>query len=47
MNKDELLDSVKLWISLDDKIKNLGKEIKDTREEKKKSNECLIGYYEK
>ena len=42
MNKDELLDSVKLWISLDDKIKNLGKEIKDTRKEKKNLTNVLL-----
>tara|TARA_B100001057_G_scaffold501215_1_gene622092 strand:+ start:10430 stop:10780 length:351 start_codon:yes stop_codon:yes gene_type:complete len=42
MNKEELLDSVKKWISLDDKIKNLGKEIKETREEKKDLTNVLL-----
>ena len=31
MNKETLLNSVKQWISLDDKIKDLGKQIKETR----------------
>ena len=42
MNKETLLNSVKQWISLDDKIKDLGKQIKETRLEKKELTDLLL-----
>ena len=35
MNKEELLKTVKTWITLDDDIKKLSKDIKQKRDEKK------------
>lgn len=43
MNKETLLNSVKEWITLDDKIKDLGKQIKETRIQKKELTEVLLG----
>ena len=42
MNKETLLNSVKKWISLDDKIKDLGKQIKEIRNEKKELTDVLV-----
>ncbi len=42
MNKDTLLEHVKNWISLDDKIKNLGKELKEARLDKKQITDSLL-----
>ena len=43
MNKETLLNSVKEWINLDDKIKDLGKQIKETRLQKKELTDVLLG----
>ena len=42
MNKETLLNNVKSWISLDDKIKSLGKELKEARLEKKQITDLLL-----
>ena len=39
MNKDELVTNIKQWISLDEEIKNLQREIKKKRNEKKENTE--------
>ena len=42
MDKDELLNVVKNWISLDDKIKELQKRIREMKSEKKQATETLV-----
>jgi TolA-binding protein len=42
MDKDELLNVVKNWISLDDQIKELQKRIREMKSEKKQSTETLV-----
>ena len=42
MNKDELVTNIKQWISLDEEIKNLQREIKKKRNEKKENTETLV-----
>ena len=42
MNKETLLKTVKTWIDLDDEIKQLGKDIKSKREEKKSITALLL-----
>lgn len=43
MSNEELLDNVKSWISLDNEIRTLQKEIKMKRKEKKNITESLVG----
>ena len=43
MSNEELLDNVKSWISLDNQIRTLQKEIKNKRKEKKNITESLVG----
>ena len=42
MNKDELLNVVKNWISLDDQIKDLQRRIREIKSEKKSATETLV-----
>jgi len=42
MNKDELVSNIKQWISLDEEIKNLQRQIKEKRNEKKENTETLV-----
>jgi len=42
MNKEELVSNIKQWISLDEEIKNLQRQIKEKRNEKKKNTENLV-----
>lgn len=42
MDKDELLNVVKNWISLDDQIKELQKRIREMKSEKKQATETLV-----
>ena len=42
MNKDELVTNIKQWITLDEEIKNLQREIKKKRNEKKENTETLV-----
>ena len=42
MDKDELLNVVKNWISLDDQIKELHKRIREMKSEKKQVTETLV-----
>jgi hypothetical protein len=42
MNKEELLNVVKDWISLDDQIKIKQKEIREMKKEKKYATETLV-----
>lgn len=42
MDKDELLNVVKNWISLDDQIKNLQKRIREIKSEKKQATGTLV-----
>ena len=42
MDKETLLENVKDWISLDDKIKNLGKLLKEARLDKKQITDTLL-----
>ena len=42
MNKEQLLKTVKTWITLDDDIKTLSKEIKQKRDEKKVITNTLL-----
>jgi hypothetical protein len=43
MDKEELVQSIKEWISLDEDIKALQKQIKLKRNEKKRNTESLVG----
>ena len=43
MNKEELLNNVKKWITLDDEIKELSKAAKQKRDEKKIITNTLLG----
>lgn len=43
MNKEELLNNVKKWITLDDEIKELSKATKQKRDEKKIITNTLLG----
>ena len=47
MDKDELLNVVKNWISLDDQIKELQKRIREMKSEKKTGNRNFSRNYEK
>lgn len=42
MDKDELIGRIKNWITLDDEIKQLQKQIKEKRIEKKENTETLV-----
>ena len=42
MNKEELISNIKEWISLDEEIKELQKQIKEKRNEKKQNTETLV-----
>ena len=42
MNKEELLNVVKQWITLDDKIKDKQKEVREMKNEKKAATETLV-----
>ena len=42
MEKEELVDNIKQWISLDEEIKNLQKQLKEKRNEKKQNTETLV-----
>lgn len=42
MDKNELLNVVKNWISLDDQIKELQKRIREMKTEKKQATETLV-----
>ena len=42
MDKEELVDNIKQWISLDEEIKQLQKQIKEKRKEKKENTETLV-----
>jgi hypothetical protein len=42
MEKEELVDNIKQWISLDEEIKNLQKQLKEKRIEKKQNTETLV-----
>ena len=42
MEKEELVDNIKQWISLDEEIKNLQKHLKEKRNEKKQNTETLV-----
>ena len=42
MNKEELVSNIKQWISLDEEIKNLQRQIKEKRNEKKENTETLV-----
>ena len=41
MNKEELVSNIKQWILLDEEIKNLQRQIKEKRNEKKENTETL------
>ena len=42
MNKEELLNVVKQWITLDDRIKEKQKEVREMKNEKKAATETLV-----
>ena len=42
MDKEELVNNIKQWISLDEDIKQLQKQIKEKRNEKKENTETLV-----
>ena len=42
MNKEELVSNIKQWIILDEEIKNLQRQIKEKRNEKKENTETLV-----
>jgi len=42
MNKEELIGNIKHWIGLDEEIKNLQRQIKEKRKEKKENTETLV-----
>ncbi len=42
MNKEDLILRIKDWIGLDEEIKNLQKQIKEKRNEKKENTETLV-----
>jgi len=42
MNKEELVSNIKKWITLDEEIKNLQRQIKEKRNEKKENTETLV-----
>jgi len=42
MNKEELVANIKQWITLDEEIKNLQRQIKEKRNEKKENTETLV-----
>jgi len=42
MNKEELVSNIKQWITLDEEIKNLQRQIKEKRNEKKENTETLV-----
>ena len=42
MDKEELVDNIKQWISLDEEIKQHQKQIKEKRKEKKENTETLV-----
>ena len=42
MDKQELIDNIKQWISLDEDIKELQRQVKAKRNEKKQSTEALV-----
>ena len=42
MNKEELVSNIKQWITLDEEIKNLERQIKEKRNEKKENTETLV-----
>ena len=42
MNKEELVSNIKQWIKLDEEIKNLQRQIKEKRNEKKENTETLV-----
>lgn len=42
MNKEELLNVVKNWITLDDQIKDLQRRIREIKSEKKSATETLV-----
>tara|TARA_Y100000996_G_scaffold400684_1_gene370926 strand:+ start:1856 stop:2206 length:351 start_codon:yes stop_codon:yes gene_type:complete len=42
MNKEQLLNNVRKWIQLDDEIKELGKHLKEKRQDKKNITSLLV-----
>ena len=42
MNKEELVLNIKKWITLDEEIKNLQRQIKEKRNDKKENTETLV-----
>jgi hypothetical protein len=42
MNKENLISHIKDWIGLDEEIKNLQKQIKEKRNQKKENTETLV-----
>jgi len=43
VNKEELIANIKQWIDLDEEIKNLQRQLKEKRNEKKQNTETLVG----
>jgi len=42
MNKEELVSNIKNWITLDEEIKTMQRQIKEKRKEKKENTETLV-----